>query len=71
MISASRHQSPASETQVANRVVDYLTPTTRSLIDDIQAETHRYYNTSIQAFLNEAHHVATFVPKPDTSSKTH
>jgi hypothetical protein len=70
MRSASIHQSPASGSQVANRAIDYLTPTTRIRIDEIQAKNRRYYNTRSQALLNEAHHVATFVPDPDTSIET-
>jgi hypothetical protein len=69
MTSASRHQSPSSEPQVANRVVDYLNPTTRNLMDDVQAETHRYYNTRSHTLLIEARHVDTFVPDADTNIK--
>jgi hypothetical protein len=70
MISASRHQSPVSEPQVANRVVDYLAPTTRHIMDDIQAENHRYNNTRSQTLLNISNHVSTFVPNTNTSINT-
>jgi hypothetical protein len=63
---ATKHKSPV----IPHRVVDILGPTTRCLMDDIQAETHSYCRIRSESRLDEANHVATSVPDTTTSIGT-
>jgi hypothetical protein len=71
MISSTRMVSP----MIPQIVVDYLGPTTRRLLDDIQAETGRYYRTRSAAPLDGANLVTRFFPdinpRVGTAYETH
>jgi hypothetical protein len=51
---------------ITQRVVDYLGQTTRHRLDDIQAETGRYYRTCSAACQADTNLVTKFVPDSDT-----
>jgi hypothetical protein len=55
---------------IPQRVVDYLGQTTRHILDDIQAETGRYYRTRSAAHQANSNLVTRLVPDSDTRVDT-